>query len=115
MVAPDQYIPDRGDLVWLNFSPQAGHEQAGRRPALILSPKKYNFAANLALVCPITNRKKGYPFEVPLPVGARVSGVILADHIKSIDWNERHAVFIERAPLEIVSDVLKRLLPLLNV
>src|SRR2546425_7609843 len=85
------YVPDVGDLVWLNFMPQAGHEQAGRRPALVLSPLTYNDKASLAVVCPITSRAKGYPFEVPLPKGLMIAGVVLADHLKSVDWRERRA------------------------
>jgi mRNA interferase MazF len=73
------YVPDTGDLVWLTFDPQAGHEQRGRRPALILSPRSYNSKARLAIACPITSHVKGYPFEVPLPQGGKISGVILAD------------------------------------
>ena len=80
------FVPDAGDLVWLTFDPQAGHEQAGRRPALVLSPRSYNQKSGLALVCPVTNQVKGYPFEVPLPPGCGASGAILADHLKSLDW-----------------------------
>lgn len=84
-------VPRRGDLVWLDFTPQAGHEQAGRRPALIISPESYNRKTGLALACPITNQAKGYPFEVPLPAGLSVTGVVLSDHIRSIDWRARRA------------------------
>ena len=87
------YVPDRGDLVWLTFDPQAGREQAGRRPALVLSPTIYNERSGLAVVCPVTRRSKGYPFEVPLPVEQKVSGVVLADHLKSADWRARRAEF----------------------
>lgn len=86
-----EYVPARGDVVWLNFDPQAGHEQAGRRPAVILSPFEYNRKVGLALMCPITNKKKGYPFEVEIPSGMPVSGVVLADQIKSLDWRVRRA------------------------
>ena len=85
------YVPDRGDIVWLTFDPRAGREQAGRRPALILSPASYNGKVGLALACPITSRVKGYPFEVPLPRSLAVSGVVLSDHIKSLDWRARKA------------------------
>lgn len=81
------YVPDAGDFVWLTFDPQAGREQAGRRPALVLSPRAYNETAGLAVVCPITNQVKGYPFEVPVPSGQGPTGVILADHVKSVDWH----------------------------
>ena len=80
---PKRYIPDRGDVVWLEFAPQAGHEQAGKRPALVISPAAYNGRVGLALLCPITSQKKGYPFEVALPAGMKLQGVILADQIKS--------------------------------
>ena len=85
------YVPDRGDIVWVRFTPQAGHEQAGHRPAVVISPAAYNRLLGLALVCPITSRAKGYPFEVALPAGTAVTGVVLADQVKSLDWRERRA------------------------
>ncbi|MCX6378518.1 MAG: endoribonuclease MazF [Armatimonadetes bacterium] len=91
------YVPDRGDIVWLTFNPQAGHEQAGRRPALTLSPKIYNEKSGLALFCPITNQKKGYPFEVAVSEGD-ITGVVLTDQIRSLDWSARQAAFIQTAP-----------------
>ncbi len=108
------YVPDNGDLVWLTFDPQAGHEQAGRRPALVLSPKAYNQKSGLALVCPITNQAKGYPFEVALPSGSGVSGVILADHVKSVDWKARRVEKIGKCPIEQVNEVVGKLAPLLG-
>lgn len=81
------YIPERGDIVWLCFNSQAGHEQSGRRQALVISPKEYNQKTNLAIFCPITNQIKGYPFEVKIPDNLRISGAILSDQIKSLDWN----------------------------
>lgn len=108
------YVPDAGDLIWLTFDPQAGREQAGRRPALVLSPRLYNERSGLALVCPVTSRVKGYPFEVALPEDARISGVVLADHLKSVDWKERHAEAAGRVPQEILDEVLSRLSPLLG-
>ena len=113
MPAPS-YIPERGDLVWLAFSPQAGHEQAGRRPALVLSPRAYNSVTGLVVVCPVTSSQKGYPFEVVLPEELSVKGVVLADHVKSLDWQARHATFIETVPnavLAQVAEYLARLLP----
>lgn len=107
------YIPDRGDMVWTKFDPQAGHEQAGSRPALVLSRKLFNEASGLALFCPITGRQKGYPFEVPLPPNPDVYGVVLVDHLKSLDWEIRPVEFIAKAPdafLEIVIDRLNILL-----
>src|SRR5437660_10160294 len=83
------YIPHTGDLLWLSFSPQAGREQAGRRPALVLSPRSYNGPAGLCLVCPVTSQVKHYPFEVALPDGLPIHGVVLADHVKSADWRHR--------------------------
>lgn len=107
------YTPDRGDFIWLQFYPQAGHEQAGRRPALVLSPKTYNEAAGLALVCPITSRVKGYPFEVRLPEEGLVSGVVLADHVRSVDWLAREASYIGSAPETVLSNVRQKLILLI--
>jgi len=107
-------VPDAGDLVWLSFDPQAGHEQSGRRPALVLSPASYNGKSGLALVCPITSRVKGYPFEVSLPEGSKLAGVILADQLRSLDWRARRAERAGRAPREVMSEVLARLAALLN-
>ena len=109
-----RYVPERGDLVWLTFDPQAGREQAGRRPALVLSPAAYNRPARLAVVGPITSRAKGYPFEVSLPEGLPVSGVVLADHLKSVDWGERRAGWIAKSPAEVASDVLAKIARLLG-
>jgi mRNA interferase MazF len=88
MAAP--YVPDVGDIVWLNFTPQSGHEQAGRRPAVVLSPKSYNLKSGLLVCVPITNQIKGYPFEVVLS-GGGATGAALADQIKSLDWQTRQA------------------------
>jgi mRNA interferase MazF len=109
------YVPEAGDLVWLTFDPQAGHEQRGRRPALILSPRSYNSKARLALACPITSHVKGYPFEVPLPPGPKISGVVLADHVKNLDWQARHIAFEAKAPADVVTDVRERLRVLLGL
>ncbi len=103
---PLSYVPDRGDLVWLVFDPQAGHQQAGRRPALVLSPKAYNAKTHLALFCPITSQIKGYPFEVALPKSDKISGVVLSDQIKSLDWKSRQARLIMRAPPHVLADVI---------
>src|SRR3989338_8909312 len=107
------YYPKRGDIAWLAFTPQAGHEQAGRRPALILSPELYNKTVGLALVCPITTQVKGYPFEVPIPKGLKVSGVVLADQVKSLDWKTRRARFCCTVPTATVTEVLRKLAPLI--
>lgn len=109
-----KYAPERGDLVWLTFDPQAGHEQAGRRPALILSPKAYNSKTSLALICPITNQVKGYPFEVTLPNGS-VNGVILADQVRSLDWTARRAEKISSVTDEVLSEVLAKLSALISI
>lgn len=114
MVGGTGYIPERGDIVWLTFSPQTGREQAGRRPALVLSPRAYNAATNLMIACPVTSHQKGYPFDVALPAGTSIQGVILADHVKSINWQARNAVFVETASEAVVRQVaeyLARLLP----
>ena len=107
------YVPDRGDLVWLEFTPQTGCEQAGRRPALVISPRAYNAKVGLALFCPVTSRVKAYPFEVALPEGSGVVGVVLADQLKSLDWRARKAKLIERASSEVLAMVTARILPLL--
>lgn len=103
------FIPDRGDVVWLDFTPQAGREQAGRRPALVLSPRAYNERAGLAIVCPITSRVKGYPFEVQIPASPELHGVVLADQIRSLDWRGRQADLIRRLPNEVVIEVLQKM------
>jgi mRNA interferase MazF len=107
------YIPERGDAVWITLDPQAGHEQAGRRPALVLSPSAYNGRVGLALCCPITSQVKNYPFEVPIPAGLLVTGVIGADQVKCLDWQARKAVPIGSVPEEVVAQVLQRLQTLL--
>jgi mRNA interferase MazF len=108
------YIPERGDVVWISFDPQAGCEQAGHRPALVLSPASYNNRVGLMLLCPITNKVKEYPFEVNIPTGLKVTGVILADQIKSLDWLVRNATFICRLPPTTVNEVLRKLNTLLS-
>ena len=109
-----RYVPRRGDVVWLSFTPQAGHEQAGRRPALVLSPSAYNRKVGLALFCPITGQVKGYPFEVSLPPGFAVTGVVLADQVKSLDWRARRAQLADRLPSHEVNEVLAMIIALLS-
>ena len=106
--------PERGDLVWLDLNPQAGREQAGRRPVLVLTPSAYNRLVGLALFCPVTNQVKGYAFETALPPGLRVQGVILADHVRSLDWRKRRAEFICVAPDEVVEDVAAKVHALIS-
>ena len=106
--------PRRGDLIWLGFTPQTGREQAGRRPALVLSPEAYNRKTGLALICPVTSKVKGYPFEVPVSTTAGVQGVVLADQLRSLDWRARRAEWIEQAQPKVVEKVLKLLDTLLT-
>jgi mRNA interferase MazF len=108
------YVPKRGDLIWLDFTPQAGHEQAGRRPAAVISDSKYNRKVGLLLACPITSQRKLYPFEVLLPDGLPITGVILADQVRSLDWKSRRAVFIGRLGEEILSETLGKLAILID-
>ncbi len=103
------YCPKRGDIVWLTFNPQAGHEQAGHRPALVLSPEAYNRKVGLAILCPITSHIKGYPFEVQIPAGLKISGAILSDQAKSLDWKARQASFCCTLPKTTVHEVLDKL------
>lgn len=109
MVAQYTSAPKRGDAIYLDFDPQAGREQAGRRPALVLSPSAYNDKVGLAIVCPITTRAKGYPFEVEIPQGLGVNGVVLADHVKSLDWKSRNGQVVCQLPDNVVEDVLRKL------
>lgn len=107
------YVPDRGDAVWINFNPQAGHEQAGRRPAIVLSPSSYNRKVGLAIFCPITSQIKGYPFEVVIPAGLKVTGAVLSDQVKNLDWKVRETELIVRLPASVTDEVLKKLKTLL--
>ena len=114
MSRASEYVPDRGHIIWLDFDPQAGHEQAGRRSALVLSPAKYNRLTSLALVCPITSQSKGYPYEVLIPLGLRATGVVLSDHIKNLDWAARKADYIDVLPEAQLAEVLARLATLIT-
>ena len=114
MVNSRTYVPHCGDVVWITLNPQAGHEQAGRRPAVVLSPKSYNSKTGLAIFCPITNQIKGYPFEVLLPAGLPVAGAILSDQAKSLDWQARNVELICVLPEETISEVLHKLSALLT-
>ena len=108
------HVPERGDVVWLEFIPHAGSEQAGRRPALVISPKSYNKKVGLALVCPITSRLKGYPFEVELPQGLEAKGAILCDQLKSLDWRARRATRLGSVPDPVMQEVTARILALVD-
>ena len=115
MVSSPRYVPARGDLVWLQFDPQTGHEQAGRRPALVISPDFYNRRVGLALFCPVTSKPKGYPFEVLLPEGLEVTGAVLSDQLKSLDWRARRAARIASIPEPLLEEVIARIRPLIEV
>ena len=104
-----RYVPARGEVVWITLNPQAGHEQAGRRPALVLSPSAYNGKIGLAILCPITSQTKGYPFEVAIPSGSKLAGVVLADQVKNLDWRVRKAEFICKLPRQTTDEVLEKL------
>jgi len=112
---PNSYVPRRGDAVWITLIPQAGHEQSGRRPAVVLSPEAYNGIVGLALFCPVTSQVKGYPWEVRIPEGFAVSGVVLADQVRSLDWRSRSAGLICSLPESIVIDILGKLGTLLRI
>ena len=107
------YIPEKGDLIWLNFTPQSGHEQAGQRPAIVLSPSKYNSKTGLLIACPITSKIKGYPFEVQINC-KKINGVVLSDQVKNLDWKTRNATFIEKASSDTLINVQEKLLLLLQ-
>ena len=111
---PKLYVPDRGDIVRVNFSPHQGHEQGYTSPAIILSPQRYNSLSSLALMCPITNRMTGYRFEVPLIHDMKTTGVVLSNQVKSLDWKARAVQFVEKATSELVEDVLAKLETLLS-
>ena len=114
MVGSKPYVPQRGDVIWITLNPQAGHEQSGRRPALVLSPVAYNGKVGLAILCPFTNQIKGYPFEVLVPAGLSITGALLADQVKSLDWRARSAEFICSLPRGTVAEVLQKLGTLLS-
>jgi mRNA interferase MazF len=109
------YIPDSGDIVWITFNPQAGHEQAGHRPALVLSPAAYNGKVGLAILCPITSQIKGYPFEVVVPEGLEIRGAILSDQVKSLDWKARNAKFGGKLPSQTFNEVVQKLSTLIRL
>lgn len=115
MVKSSTYIPDCGDIVWLTFNPQSGHEQTGRRPALVISPSVYNSKTGLAIFCPVTSQKKDYPFEVIIPDLPEIAGVILSDQIKNFDWKTRKAEFICKIPKQTVEETLNKIRALLGI
>ncbi|HJT25495.1 MAG TPA: endoribonuclease MazF [bacterium] len=109
-----EYIPDRGDVIWLNFTPQAGREQAGHRPALVISPKEYNRKTGLAVMCPMTTHVKGYPFEVVVSSGPEPS-VVLSDHLKNLDWRERKATYKGKISQAALKEVMNKISALLMI
>ena len=113
-ISNKNYVPERGDLVWLEFDPQSGHEQSGTRPAMVLTPSSYNKISGMALCCPITTKIKGYPFEVVLPTNCKIAGAILTDHIKSLDWRSRNAKFIAKSDYNTLTEIIKKILPLID-
>jgi mRNA interferase MazF len=114
VVTAQEYVLERGDVVWITLNPQAGHEQAGRRPAVVLSPVAYNAKVGLAIFCPITSQEKGYPFEVKIPTGLAVTGVVLADQVKSLDWRARNAERMCTLPAAVMTEILGKLNVLLT-
>jgi mRNA interferase MazF len=113
MVKVRAYVPQCGDVVWITLNPQAGREEAGRRPAVVVSPQSYNAKVGLAVFCPVTGQIKGYPFEVLIPAGLPVTGAILSDQVKSLDWRARKAELICALPNETITEVLEKLATLL--
>ena len=109
-----EYVPERGHVIWLRFNPQAGHEQAGHRPAVVISPQQYNRRVGLALVCPVTSQIKGYPFEVVLPPGLKAQGAILSDQLKSLDWRVRKARYVCTIPSDVLDETIARILALVD-
>jgi mRNA interferase MazF len=109
------YCPDGGDVIWIDLDPIKGREQRGRRPAIVLSPRVYNRRVGLCIACPITSQAKGYPFEVPVPNGSGVTGVVLADQPRSLSWPERRADFIGQAGPELLDDVREKLAALIEI
>jgi mRNA interferase MazF len=107
------FVPERGDLIWISLEQQPGHEQSIRRPALVVSPSAYNRKVGLGILCPIASQVKGYPFEVSLPAGLSVGGVILADQVQSFDWRARRAQLIAVLPAVVVDEVLLKVRALL--
>lgn len=110
-----KYVPDRGHFVWLEFNPQTGREQAGHRPALVLSPKSYNAKTSLAVVVPVTSSVKGFPFEALIPSGGKIGGAVLCDHVRSVDYVERKAALIEPAPASVLAEVIGKIAALLQI
>ena len=108
------YVPNQGDIVWLDFNPRKGREQAGHRPAIVISPKPFNSLSSLVFVCPVTSKIKGFNFEISLPEEMQTKGVILIHHLRSVDWKIRGIKFIESAPVSVLEEISAKLKPLIN-
>ena len=111
----EKYIPNRGDIVWLDFDPRTGREQAGHRPAIVISSKEFNALSSLVFVCPITSKVKGFSFEVTLTEEMKTKGVVLIHHLRSVDWKIRKIKFIEQAPISVIEEVCAKLKPLIFI
>jgi mRNA interferase MazF len=112
---PSPYCPDEGDIVWIDFDPQKGNEQRGRRRALVVTPHAYNRRTNLSVLCPITSKVKGYPFEIAVPPGGTTTGVVLGDQVKSVSWSDRNADFIEKSQSPLLVQVRAMIKALLKI
>lgn len=115
MVATKAYVPKPGDIVWLEFDPQAGHEQSGTRPALVLSPVEYNAKTGMMICCPVTNQVKGHPFEVVIEGSPTVTGAILSDQVKSLDWRVRNARYKGKVSIDQIQEVRGKIKTLLGI
>jgi mRNA interferase MazF len=111
----DDYCPDAGDLVWIDLNPTVGHEQSRHRPAIVLTPRQYNLRSGLCIICPITSRARGYPFELAIPHGHPISGIILVDQGRSVSWEKRYLKMAGVAPAELIDEVRERLAALLQI
>jgi mRNA interferase MazF len=109
------YCPDAGDLVWIDRDPTLGHEQSGHRPAIMLTPRQYNMRSGLCIMCPVTSRARSYPFEVAIPPGHAIAGVILVDQVRSVSWEERYVKMAGVAPAEVIDEVRERLAVLFQI
>jgi mRNA interferase MazF len=112
---PGDYCPDAGELIWIDLNPTLGHEQSGHHPAIVLTPRQYNVRSGLCIICPITSRARGYPFEVAIPPRHAISGVILVDQVRSVSWEKRYVKVADAAPVKLLGEVRERLAALLQI